>query len=352
MQRKSHLSTYKDVGVDVAAGEAAVSLFSSKVSKTFDDRVLNDVGGFGALYGIANLGIDEPALVSSTDGVGTKTQLARYLGRYSSIGQDLVAMCVDDIACYGAKPLFFLDYLSVGKQIPEVVSQLVTGIADACLRARCSLIGGETAEHPGVMDPDDFDLGGFVVGVVDTQKLWSSDRVQKGDVLLGLSSPNLRSNGFSLVRKIYGLDALNKDRVDGRSEVSAPILEQLLEPSVIYSPYLADMPLRERVHAASHITGGGLLHNLARSIPKGLRAKVDQKSWQVPEVFEQVSNDGQISKNEMYQVFNMGIGMVLIIPKEVSGTMSAYFEDLELKTYEIGYVVEATASEERSSWIE
>ena len=344
------MSTYREAGVDVSAGEAAVSLFASKVSRSFDDRVLNDVGGFGALYSISNLGVNNPALVSSTDGVGTKTQLARYLGQYSSIGQDLVAMCVDDIACYGAKPLFFLDYLSVGKQIPEVVSQLVTGIADACVKARCSLIGGETAEHPGVMDPGDFDLGGFVVGVVDTKKLWSPDRVQKGDVLLGLSSPNLRSNGFSLVRKIYGLDASNKDR--GGSEANTPFLEQLLEPSVIYSPYLTDMPLHERVHAASHITGGGLLHNLARSVPKSLCARVDQRSWQVPGVFEQIRRDGHISENEMYRVFNMGIGMILIIPEDVLGEIAAYFERLGLKAYEIGYVAEPTADEERSSWIE
>ncbi len=344
------MSTYKEAGVDVSAGEAAVSLFAPAISKTFDKRVLNGVGGFGALYRIDNLGLSKPALVSSTDGVGTKTQLARYLGRYDTIGQDLVAMCVDDIACYGAKPLFFLDYLSVGKQSPEVVSELVAGIAAACRQARCSFIGGETAEHPGVMDPDDFDLGGFVVGVVDTQKIWSPANVREGDVLLGLSSPNLRSNGYSLVRKIYNLDARNQKTKC--PDALRDLLEPLLEPSVIYSPYLVDMPHHDEVHSVSHITGGGLLHNLSRSIPEGLCANVKVGSWKVPKVFEQVRLDGQIQEAEMYEVFNMGIGMILIVTAEVLGEISAYFDNLGIRTYEIGYVTTSKMGEERSAWVE
>jgi phosphoribosylformylglycinamidine cyclo-ligase len=345
------LSTYRDAGVDVTAGERAVSMFAETLNRSFSSRVLSSVGGFGSLYSIDNLGVKEPILVSSTDGVGTKTQLARLLGRYDTIGQDLVAMCVDDIACYGAQPLFFLDYLSVGKQSPEIVSEIVTGVATACTKARCSLIGGETAEHPGVMDPDDFDLGGFVVGLVAKDQMWGPNLVREGDLLLGLKSPNLRSNGFSLIRRIYEIDRLLQ-HPQSLSDHTREELKVVLEPSILYSPYLQDMPMRQEVRVAAHITGGGLLHNLSRSIPDGLVAEVVRDSWPVPEIFLEVKRRGDVPSEEMYRIFNMGVGMVLVVSPDSISSISSYFYSVGMETYTLGQISKRTKDEEGAVWVE
>lgn len=304
------MPSYRDAGVDVDAGEESVRRMGPMVARTFSANVLEGLGGFGSLFAFDKDAYRDPVLVSSTDGVGTKTQVARALKRFDTIGFDLVAMCVDDIACSGASPLFFLDYIAVGRQLPEQVVALVGGIAEACGRARCALIGGETAEHPGVMEDDDFDLAGFAVGVVERDEIWGPARVGVGDVLIGLASPNIRSNGLSLVRKIYpGLFDGAVSFPDGDLE----LLELLGAPSIIYSPMLGAIADRGSVHAAAHITGGGLHHNLARAIPRGLVAEVEEDSIEIPDVFRRIERDGGVSREEMFRTFNMGVGLVAVV---------------------------------------
>lgn len=343
------MNRYKDAGVDVAAGEAAVKKFAKSVEATFTPEVMTQVGGFGSLFDISNLHMSNPTLVSSTDGVGTKTQLARLLHKHDSIGQDLVAMCVDDIACLGARPLFFLDYIAVGHQDPDTVSTLVEGIAQGCKIARCALVGGETAEHPGVMEKDDFDLAGFVVGVVDRDNIWGAYRVQDGDVLVGLESPNLRSNGFSLVRKIYQhLFESNPSHLDRSSQAW---LEQLLQPSILYSPHILGLSNADSVHAAAHITGGGIANNLERSLPNHLRAKIRLSSWTRPTMFEKIQRDGSLDDDDMLQTFNMGIGMILLVSKTSSRQIMDQLDESGVPNWEIGYVERADTEMERVTWI-
>lgn len=343
------VSTYKSAGVDVSAGEQSVERIAPLVASTYSARVLEGIGGFGALFRAQFEGLRDPVLVSGTDGVGTKSQLARRLDILDTVGFDLVAMCVDDIACVGAEPLFFLDYLAVGKQRPEQIEALVSGIARACAEAECALIGGETAEHPGVMAPDDFDLAGFVVGVVDSAERWGAHRVEAGDVLIGLTSPNLRSNGFSLVRAIYH-DLLDDARALAPDERAW--LVELLQPSVLYSPKLRRLSYAHGIHAAAHITGGGLCSNLARVIPEQLVAEVDRLSWNVPEVFRRISSDGQVDDEEMYATFNMGIGMVLVVDPDIADGVNRELTDLGSGTVILGEVGRLLPSEttERARW--
>jgi phosphoribosylformylglycinamidine cyclo-ligase len=319
------------------------------VAATHSTRVLEGIGGFGALFRAQFDGLSDPVLVSGTDGVGTKSQLARRLGVFDTLGFDLVAMCVDDIACIGAEPLFFLDYVAVGKQRPEQIEELVGGIARACSEAECALIGGETAEHPGVMAPDDVDLAGFVVGVVDASARWGAHRVCEGDVLLGLNSPNLRSNGFSLVRAIYSelLDDARPLGADGRAW-----LMELLQPSVLYSPKLRRISETRGIHAAAHITGGGLRSNLSRVIPSELVAVIDQSSWEVPEVFRRIAVDGQVDDEEMFATFNMGIGMVLVVSSDSAAAINQELSNLGCGTVVLGEVAQRRASdaEEGARW--
>ncbi len=319
-------ATYAAAGVDIGAGDEAVDRIREVVASTARPEVLAGVGGFAAQFALDPARYLEPVLVSSTDGVGTKVLVAKAAGRYDTIGIDLVAMCVDDLVCTGAEPLFLLDYLAVGKLVPERVETVVSGVAEGCRQARCALIGGETAEHPGAMGPDDLDLAGFAVGVVERAERLGPDRVLVGDVLVGLPSPGLRSNGYTLARHIYferagrGLDDPAWDGAD-RS-----VADELLRPSVIYAPaILAALSVAPGgVHACAHITGGGIAGNVPRLLPAHADAVLGPKAWETPRVFDELARLGDVAADEMARVFNLGLGMVVAVdPDSVDGVLGA-----------------------------
>lgn len=310
--------TYRAAGVDVDAADAAVARISAVAESTHDERVLSSIGGFAAAVSLPR-GARDPVLVSSTDGVGTKAVLAAETDRLDTIGVDLVAMCVDDAVCSGAAPLFLLDYLAVGKVDPERVERIVAGVAQGCRIAGCALVGGEIAEHPGVMEPHRFDLAGFVVGVVERSEMLGPQRVQVGDRLVGLASPGLRCNGYSLARRVLFEKAAM--RLDDPAWHGAPrtIAEELLEPSVIYAPTILDCMNRTAgVHACAHVTGGGLAANLARVLPSHVDAVVEWGSWPVPRIFTEIQRLGDVDVEEMRRVFNMGVGMVAILDQDAT----------------------------------
>ena len=317
-------ATYREAGVDIAAGESAVERIKPLVASTNRPGVVGGIGGFGGLFDLAAIGYEDPLLVSSTDGVGTKALVASAASRFDTIGIDLVAMCVDDLVCQGAEPLFFLDYVSVGSLDPDMVESLVAGIADGCRQAGCALVGGEMAEHPGVMDQGEFELVGFSVGVVERERVITGERVAVGDVLVGLPSPNLRSNGFSLARRIL-FDAAGlgfDDPAWAGADIS--VGESLLDPSVIYAPGVLAASRAADVRAVAHITGGGLPGNLNRVLPRGTDAVVDTSSWSVPPIFGEIERLGGVERAEMFRVFNMGVGMVLAVaPSDVETAMVA-----------------------------
>ena len=310
---EQHPLTYAAAGVDIDAGDRAVAAIRDSVRSTFRPEVVGDIGGFGGLFALASDRYRQPLLVSSTDGVGTKAMVATATGRYDTIGIDLVAMCVDDLVCQGAEPLFLLDYLAVGKLDPGQAEQLVAGVAAGCRTAGCALLGGEMAEHPGAMEPGEFDLAGFAVGVVERDAVLGPQRVAPGDVLVGLASPGLRSNGYSLARRVL--------LEHGGRDLAAPawpgarrsLADELLEPSVVYTPAVLDL-LGDGVglHAAAHVTGGGIAGNLARVLPAGCDARV-RRGWEVPAIFGEIQRVGAIPEAEMARVFNLGIGMVLVV---------------------------------------
>lgn len=306
--------TYESAGVSIDAGEEAVERIKADVRSTFRPEVIGDIGGFGGLFRFDPTLYRDPVLVSTTDGVGTKAMVARAAGRFETIGMDLVAMCVDDLVCQGAEPLFFLDYIAVGKLDPDQVEQLVAGIAEGCRQARCSLVGGEMAEHPGAMEQGEFDLVGFAVGVVERAEMLPRD-VASGDVILGLPSPGLRSNGYSLARRLV-FDVAGRS-LDDRAfdDPHAPsVAEELLRPSVIYAPAIAALREAVEVHAVAHVTGGGLPGNVNRVLPGDLDAVVDPGSWEPPRIFGELQRIGGVSDSEMRKVFNLGVGMVVVVP--------------------------------------
>ena len=305
--------TYAAAGVDINAGEQAVDRIKRHVRSTFRPEVIGDIGGFGGLFAMPH-GYKHPVFVSSTDGVGTKALIAKATGRYTTIGLDLVAMCVDDIVCQGAEPLFFLDYIAVGHLDPDHIDQLVEGVAAGCRQAGCALIGGEMAEHPGAMDEGDFDLVGFAVGVVERDRIITGQHVQAGDVLIGLPSPGLRSNGYSLARKVLldlGGRALHDPAWPGAPHTLA---DELLEPSVIYAPAIGALLRGVDVRAIAHITGGGLPGNLGRVLPQDCDVVLRRRSWEVPPIFGEIQRLGLVDDDEMARVFNLGIGMVAVVP--------------------------------------
>jgi len=308
---------YEAAGVDITAGEKAVELIKEHVRSTFRPEVVGDVGGFGGLFAVEWKRYREPLLVSSTDGVGTKSLVARLAGRRDTIGIDCVAMSVDDIATQGAEPLFFLDYISVGKLVPDEVDDLVRGVAEGCRQARCALLGGEMSEHPGIMEPGEFDLVGFAVGVVERASVLPRD-VRAGDQIIGLASPGLRCNGYSLAR----LALLERGRrsLDGPAWAGAhhSLADELLEPSTIYAPALLELAAKVPVHAFAHITGGGIPGNLARVLPDDCDAVIRRGAWPEPRIYEEIQRDGDISDDEMTTVFNMGIGMLAIVPPDAA----------------------------------
>ncbi|MDQ3107750.1 MAG: phosphoribosylformylglycinamidine cyclo-ligase [Actinomycetota bacterium] len=307
--------TYASAGVDITAGEDAVKRIKEHVRSTYRPEVIGDIGGFGGLFAFNKDLYKNPVLVSSTDGVGTKALVAKAAGRFDTIGIDLVAMCVDDLVCQGAEPLFFLDYIAVGKLDPDHIDQIVGGVAEGCRQAGCALIGGEMAEHPGAMDPGEFDLVGFAVGVVDRDRIITGEHVRPGDVLIGLPSPGLRSNGYSLARKVF-FDVAGRD-LDAPAYEGArrSLADELLEPSVIYAPAITALVRSVEVSAIAHITGGGILGNLVRVLPGSADAVVDQRKWEPPRIFDEMARIGGIAPEEMAKTFNLGLGMIVVVPR-------------------------------------
>jgi len=305
-------ATYAAAGVDIAAGDAAVARIADVVAATARPEVLGGIGGFGGLFALDLARHPSPVLVSSTDGVGTKLLVARATGRYDTVGIDLVAMCVDDLVCAGAEPLFVLDYIAVGRVAPERIEAVVAGVAQGCAQAGCALLGGETAEHPGAMAPDDLDLAGFAVGVVGRDDILGPERVVPGDVLVGLASPGLRSNGYTLARHVL-LERAERP-LDGPAWPGAArsLADELLAPSVIYAPAVLAATATGSVHACAHITGGGIAANLARVLPGGCDAVVERATWEVPAIFAEIARLGEVADAEMARVFNLGLGMVLV----------------------------------------
>ena len=311
--------TYEAAGVSIGAGEAAVEAIKADVRSTFRPEVIGDIGGFGGLFRFDPSRYRDPVLVSSTDGVGTKAQVATAVGRFDTIGLDLVAMCVDDLVCSGAEPLFFLDYISVGHLDPAHVTQLVAGVAEGCRQAGCALVGGEMAEHPGAMQAGEFDLVGFAVGVVERDRMLTGDQVTAGDVLIGLPSPGLRSNGYSLARRLM-FEVAGRDVTDRAWDDShAPTVgDELLVPSVIYASAIRSLLESVEVHAVAHITGGGLPGNLNRVLGPRSDAVVDPGSWEWPRIFTELQQIGSVTDDEMRKVFNLGVGMVAVVPPEAA----------------------------------
>ena len=318
----SHSEAYAAAGVDIEAGYQGVKMMNRYVQRTLTADVISDLGGFGGLFSLDLHGLEKPVLVSGTDGVGTKQRIAQLMDRHNTVGIDCVAMCVNDIICCGAKPLFFLDYIAIGKNIPEKVVSLVSGVSEGCVRAGCALIGGETAEHPGTMKPDDYDLAGFAVGVVDRDKILDKNKMQPGDVVIALPSSGLHSNGYSLVRKVF--DVENVDLGQYYGELGCELGEELLRPTKIYvRPVLAAIEAAD-IRGISHITGGGFYENIPRMLPDGICAVVKKDSYEVPAIFRLMQKKGNIADEMMYNTYNMGLGMVLALdPPDVDKTLEA-----------------------------
>lgn len=331
--------TYRDAGVDIDAGNYSVQLIKDSVRSTYRPEVIGDLGGFGGMFALSLGKYKEPVLVSGTDGVGTKLRLAFLLNRHDTIGQDAVAMCVNDILAPGAEPLFFLDYLAVGKLLPEQVAAVVKGVAGACKESGCALIGGETAEMSGFYPAGEYDIAGFAVGVVERSRIITSDRVRAGDVLLGLPSSGLHSNGFSLVRKIV-FDVKRFKGDEAFPELGGkPLGEELLTPTRLYPrlclPLIRDFDL----HGMAHITGGGFYDNIPRALPKNMGAEINAGAWEMPPIFRLLQEWGNVAWPEMYRTFNMGIGMVLIAAAGEAAKIKAELAKAGETVYEIGRVV-------------
>ena len=310
----SHSASYAAAGVDIEAGYKGVQLMKKHVERTMIPGVVSGIGGFGGLFAPDLSGMKEPVLVSGTDGVGTKIRVAQLMDKHDTIGVDCVAMCVNDIICCGAKPLFFLDYIAIGKNEPEKVAAIVSGVAEGCVQAGCALIGGETAEHPGVMAPDDYDLAGFAVGIVDKEKMIDRNQMKAGDVILSLPSNGLHSNGFSLVRKVFNIEHAKLD--EWSEELGGTLGDELLSPTAIYvKPVLAAIQAAD-IHGISHITGGGFYENIPRCLPRGLRARIDKSALWIDPIFSMIQRLGNIPEHDMFNTFNMGTGMVLVAAKE------------------------------------
>lgn len=332
---------YKAAGVDVEAGYEAVKLMKDDVKRTFRPEVLTDLGGFGGLFSLDKGKYEEPVLVSGTDGVGTKLKIAFLMDKHDTIGIDAVAMCVNDIVCSGAEPLFFLDYIALGKNKPEKVAQIVKGVSEGCLMAGCSLIGGETAEMPGFYTDDEYDIAGFAVGIVDRKKIIDGKNIAAGDKLIGLSSSGIHSNGYSLVRKLLNP---SKENIHGYVEQCCSSLgEELLKPTRIYVKTILQLKENFRLKGISHITGGGFIENIPRMLSEGLRVKISLDSWPVHPVFKLMQKLGGLSDRSIYNTFNMGIGMVIAVDADIAGNVLKYLETLGEKAYIIGEIINGEA---------
>lgn len=328
---------YKDAGVDVENGQKEVELIKNLVEKTQSKNVLSKLGGFSGLFSLENLDIKNPVLVSGTDGVGTKVMLAQMMDRHDTIGIDCVAMCVNDILCQGARPLFFLDYIACGKLVPEKMEKIVKGVADGCLKANSSLIGGETAEMPGLYKENDYDLAGFCVGIVDKEKIITGEKIKKGDHIFGLKSSGIHSNGYSLVRKIV----LEKEKLslDKKIEgLDTSLGEELLKPTKIYVKEILNLLEKIEINGLSHITGGGFYENIPRMIPDGLCAKIDVRNIPLPKIFTLLEKWGELDKKDMYETFNMGVGLVFAVDKKDIDIVKETIDEDEL--LDLGEIVE------------
>lgn len=335
---KSFSESYKAAGVDVTAGYKGVELMKKAVQATYTNAVISDIGGFGGLYAPQIKGMEEPILVSGTDGVGTKLKLAFLMDKHDTIGEDCVAMCANDVICTGASPMFFLDYMALGKNIPEKVATIVAGVAEGCKKANCSLIGGETAEMPGFYPVDEYDLAGFCVGIVDKKKIINNKTIEIGDKVIGLKSSGVHSNGFSLVRKVFDV---NKENLNEYVEsLGCTVGEALLKPTKIYVKPILKLIEQVKVKGISHITGGGFYENMPRMLKEGVALKIDKNSYEVPPIFKLIAERGNIPERDMYNTFNMGIGMAVIVPEnEVEKSLKILKEAGE-EAYLIGEVVE------------
>ena len=329
--------SYEKAGVNLEAGYEVVRRIKKHVASTSRLGVMGNIGAFGGMFDLSALKVKEPVLVSGTDGVGTKLKLAFEMDKHDTIGIDAVAMCVNDIICCGAKPIFFLDYIAIGKNEPEKVATLVSGVAEGCVQSGCALIGGETAEHPGTMSADDYDLAGFAVGIVDRAKIIDHDRMRPGDVVIALTSSGIHSNGYSLVRKVFNVE--HADLGAYVDELGCTLGEELLRPTKIYvKPVLAAMDVAD-VHGVSHITGGGFYENIPRCIPDGLCAKIDKSSLRTPPIFSMLQRMGSIPEHDMFNTYNMGVGMTMIIAKDDADKALAALKENGQDAYVIGEVV-------------
>ena len=335
---ESYSESYRKAGVDITAGYQGVKLMGPHVARTRIPGVVSGIGGFGGLFAPDLTGMREPVLVSGTDGVGTKIRIAQLLDRHDTVGVDCVAMCVNDIICCGAKPLFFLDYIAIGKNVPEKAAALVAGVAEGCVQAGCALIGGETAEHPGVMHADDYDLAGFAVGIVDREKIIDKNKTAPGDAVLALPSSGVHSNGFSLVRRVF-----NVERADLHTPIDAlgglGLGQALLTPTRIYVKAVLALLEQVEVHGISHITGGGFYENVPRSIPQGLCAKLEKSALRVPPIFDLIAETGAIPERDMFNTFNMGVGMTVTVPKSQADKALSLLRENGEDAYLIGEIV-------------
>ena len=339
---KSFSESYRNAGVDITAGYKSVELMKSHIARTNVPGVVSGIGGFGGLFAPDLTGMKEPVLVSGTDGCGTKVKMAILMDKHDTIGIDAVAMCVNDIICCGAKPLFFLDYIACGRNVPEKIASIVSGVAEGCVQSGCALIGGETAEHPGMMPVEDYDLAGFAVGVVDKEKIIDNGRMQAGDVVIALASSGIHSNGFSLCRKVFDIDNNNPALYEPCADLGGrTIAETLLTPTKIYVKSILALMEQVDVKGVSHITGGGFYENIPRSIPDGLGAKIDKSAVRVLPIFDLIAKTGSIPERDMFNTFNMGVGMSVVVP---AGQVEQALEILKANgedAYVIGEIVES-----------
>ena len=335
---KSESASYKAAGVDIVAGYKAVELMKKHVARTKTEGCVDDIGGFGGCFGLNMAGMQEPVLVSGTDGVGTKLKVAMLLDKHDTIGIDAVAMCVNDVICCGAKPLFFLDYIACGKNIPEKIADIVAGVAEGCVQSGCALIGGETAEHPGMMPDEDYDLAGFTVGIVDKAKIIDPKSTKAGDVIIALPSTGVHSNGFSLVRKVFGLTDGAQDKT--YPELEKSLFETLLTPTRIYVKSVLALLKELQPKGICHITGGGFYENIPRALPEGLCAKIKRSDVRVLPIFDIIAREGNVPERDMFNTYNMGVGMTITVaPADVDKALEILRANGE-DAYVLGEVVE------------
>ena len=345
--KNSYSASYAAAGVDITAGYRAVELMKKHVARTRNEGCLDDVGGFGGCFGLPIAGMEEPVLVSGTDGCGTKVKLAILMDKHDTIGIDAVAMCVNDIICVGAKPLFFLDYIACGKNIPEKIATIVGGVAEGCVQSGAALIGGETAEHPGMMPVEDYDLAGFAVGIVDKKKILDNSKMAAGDVVIALPSTGIHSNGCSLCRKVFDSDNTNPELYVAREELGGKsIAEALLVPTKIYVKPVLALLEKVNVKGISHITGGGFYENIPRSIPDGLCAKIDKSAVKVLPIFDVIAKWGNIPERDMYNTYNMGVGMSIVVPADQVELSQSVLRDNGIDAYGIGEIIANDAEKE------